>query len=131
VGLVGRLLPVVLLVGVFVLALGTFTSGGAFQAGALVAAGLFLLYLAGAPINRLLAGRGGALLLSPVRRRSWSPPSPGWRSACTLSNFAPRWAGAAIVAVETAVTVSIVVTLVVLLIAAAPDVEERERRETR
>ncbi len=121
VGLAGRLLPVVVLAGVFVLALGTFTSGGAFQAGALVAAGLFLLYLAGAPLARLLGGLGGGLLVITGSAAFLVAALAGLLFGLHALEFAPRWASGVIVAVETAVTLSIVVTLAVLLIAAPPD----------
>lgn len=130
-GLVGRLLPVVVLAGVFVLALGTFTSGGAFQAGALVAAGAFLLYLAGAPLARLLSGRSAGLLMITGAAAFLVAALAGVALGLRALELAPDHAAGAIVAVETAVTISIVVTLTVLLIAAPPDEPTRDEEEPR
>jgi len=124
VGLVRRLLPLLLLVAVFVLAIGTSGPGGAFQSGALFAAGGLLLFLAGYPITRLV---GGGLLRGLLIAGTVAFLMAGLAGivvGARALEFAPEVAAASILIIEITVTVSIVVTLVVLLVGAAPEVDD-------
>lgn len=121
VGLVRRLLPLLLLVAVFVLAMGTSGPGGAFQSSALLAAGGLLLFLAGYPITRLVQGTLLRVLLVAGAAAFLLPALVGIALGAQALEFAPRVAGGAILVIETIVVISLIVTLVVLLVGASPE----------
>jgi multisubunit Na+/H+ antiporter MnhB subunit len=110
---VGLLVPSIVVVGGYVLWIGSKEPGGAFQAAALLSGGLILLDLAGqgAPPHRLaparaLAGLGVlAFLLAGV-----------WAGAVTgvFLDYPAAVAGDVILAIEAAATVGIAVALLVL-----------------
>jgi multisubunit Na+/H+ antiporter MnhB subunit len=113
-GVARLLVPLMVLVGGYLLWLGTHAPGGAFQSGAVLAAAGVLLLLAGRrsvtalhalPLRlALLAGLLAFLLVALGTLLGGE----------LLLALPPRWAGPLILAVETAVTVSIAVTLAVL-----------------
>jgi multisubunit Na+/H+ antiporter MnhB subunit len=114
--LVGLLGPLIVLVAVHLLWLGDHAPGGAFQAGVVLAAGLVLLRLTGLPsVDRLpriallscvAVGFAAILLLAVLT--SLAPQS-------LPLEYPLAWAGMLILALETAATVSIGVTLAALV----------------
>jgi multisubunit Na+/H+ antiporter MnhB subunit len=115
-GLVRILAPVIVLVAGWLLVAGTTRPGGAFQAGALAAAGLILLYLGGRnrviPAGRtlrpvLVAGLAGFVAAA----FGTALVGDGW----LVLDVA--WAGTAIVTIEVVVTVSIAGGLAVIFVA--------------
>lgn len=115
-GAMARLLvPVLVLVIGWFLVAGSTRPGGAFQAGALLAGGLVMMYLAGIGSGQwvrrwlrplLVAGLGAFLLLA----FGTAALGEGW---LTMN---PAWAGTAILAVEAALTASIGATLAALFV---------------
>jgi multisubunit Na+/H+ antiporter MnhB subunit len=113
-GATALLIPVMILIGGYLLWRGTHAPGGAFQAGAVVGAAGVLLILAGYdpfrrlpdPALRALAVLGvfGFLAIAAVSALSGSP----------FLALAPRHAGSLIVAVEIAVAASVALTLTAL-----------------
>lgn len=125
--LIRVLVPLAIVVGVYLLWLGTDSPGGAFQAGAVLGAAGVLLRLSGyrsvgllaAPVLRasLMAGFAGFLLLATFLFLF------GW----TFLEFPPEFAGLLIIAVELLITWSVAVSFVALFAAAHPSaVHERE-----
>jgi multisubunit Na+/H+ antiporter MnhB subunit len=121
-GLVRVVVPVSVVVGGWLLVLGTSGPGGAFQAGALLAGALVLLRLSGrrspAPGRtslRLLLAAGAAVFLAVALGTAVFGGG--------LLVLDPAWAKESILAVEIALTVSIAVTLAELYVGdqTAPD----------
>lgn len=122
--------PLLVLLAAWILFAGSTRTGGAFQAGALLAGTWILLHLAGsAPVrwagksmNALLIVGVAAFLVAAlagvVLRGSWLA-------------LDPAWAGFAIVAVETALTPAVAVSLAVAFITLGrdPDVAPTEARD--
>lgn len=126
-GLAEALLPLIVVISAFILAIGTSHPGGAFQAGAVLAAGLVLLRLGGhqpvrsAPRRLLwIALLAAAIVLLVVAA------VPLLRGDALL-HLPPERAHATILAVEVAVTLSVAATLA-LMFAAAPPSRRRPRR---
>jgi multisubunit Na+/H+ antiporter MnhB subunit len=122
-GLVRVVVPVAVVVGGWLLVLGTSGPGGAFQAGALLAGALVLLRLAGhrspAPGRtslRLLLAAGAAVFLAVALGTAFLGGG--------LLVLDPAWAKEAILAVEIALTVSIAVTLAELYVGDQPAPDE-------
>ena len=119
-GLVRVLVPVAVVVGSWLLVIGTSGPGGAFQAGALLAGVLVLLRLAGyrspAPgrwsLRLLLAAGAGVFLAVALTTALFGDG---------LLVLDPAWAKEVILLVEIALTVSIAVTLAELYVADQPD----------
>ncbi|HSJ20010.1 MAG TPA: hydrogenase subunit MbhD domain-containing protein [Nocardioidaceae bacterium] len=114
--LVRVLVPVVLVVAGWLLVAGSIAPGGAFQAGAVLAGGLLLLRLGGwpaaVPASRwlrpaLATGLAGFLALAYLT----AVLGAGWL------DLDPAWAGEAIIALETLLTLSIGMTLAALFVA--------------
>jgi multisubunit Na+/H+ antiporter MnhB subunit len=114
VGLPRLMVPLMVLVGGYLLWLGTHAPGGAFQSGAVLASAGVLLLLTGhrsvavlrpAALRLLLLAGLVAFLLAALGTLLLGGP---------LLAFAPRWAGALILGIETLVTISIAVTLAAL-----------------
>ena len=120
-GLAEALLPVTVVVGIFVLSLGIHSPGGAFQGGAVLAAGLVMLRLGG---YRSVSGTSPSLLWAglaaatvafvvvaalPLLAGGHLLALPAWRAPGTI------------VVVELAVTVSVALTLAFLFVAAPPN----------
>lgn len=117
-GLAARMVPVVLLLGVLLLANGTSGPGGAFQAGAVFAAGALLMYFGG---YRLVLVSGGVvqdLLLIVGTFGFFAAAVATTAAGMRTLEFAPRFAGPAIVGIELAATVSIAATLLLIVLAA-------------
>jgi len=102
--------PLMLLAGVYLLWAGAFRPGGAFQAGAVLAAAAVLLHLAGlapawnAPGKRLRVGLAAGFLV-------FLGVAAALLAQGTLLQFPPAWAGALILLVEAALTVSLALIL--------------------
>ncbi|WP_349616416.1 hydrogenase subunit MbhD domain-containing protein [Azotobacter salinestris] len=114
------LAPLLVLTGGYLLWRGSHAPGGAFQGGALFAAALVLLRLAGLlpalrwsswPL-RLVLLIGLLLFLAVAAGTAWL--GAGWLS------YPPAWAGALILAIETAAILSIAFTLSLLVIGEEP-----------
>lgn len=115
------LTPLLILVAAYLLWAGAHAPGGAFQAGAVLAAAGVLMLLAG---WRLPA----ALAALPLRLVLVTGPAIFLLLAVLalllegkLLQFAPEWAGGFILIIETTAMISIGVTLVALFAGAAPD----------
>lgn len=120
------LAPLLILVAAYLLWAGAHAPGGAFQAGAVLAAAGVLLRLAG---WRLPAALGGL----PLRLVLVMGPGVFLALAVLtlllegkLLQFPPAWAGRLILVIETAATVSIGVTLAALFLGAPPGDAERQ-----
>lgn len=110
-GLPRLVVPPMVLVGGYLLWLGTHAPGGAFQSGAVLASAGVLLLLAGRP--SVVALRGGRLRVALVAGvATFLLAAVGTLlGGSRLLEFPPAHAGALILAIESAVTVSIAVTL--------------------
>lgn len=123
--LVRVVVPVSVVVSGWLLLLGTSGPGGAFQAGALLAGALVLLRLTGhrspAPGRRSLRG---LLVAGTVAFLGLAAGTALVGDGLLV--LAPSWAGAAVLAIETALTVSIGVTLAELYVADQPAPRHRD-----
>jgi multisubunit Na+/H+ antiporter MnhB subunit len=108
------LVPLMVLVGGYLLWLGTHAPGGAFQSGAVLAAAAVLLLLAGHRSVTVLHVRGLRLTLMAGVLAFLLVAVGTLLGGAALLALPTGWAGALILAVETAVTLSIAVTLAVL-----------------
>lgn len=111
------LIPILLLLSGWILVAGSTQPGGAFQAGAVLAAALIIGHLCGVPFTTP-RGRGGAALagigvLCFVVLGAIGPATGG-----VWLQLDPAWAGAAILAVEAVLTVGIAVALAMIFLAA-------------
>lgn len=120
-GLAQTLVPVIVVIGFFVLSMGVHSPGGAFQGGAVLAAGLVFLRLGGyravAAVSprtlwaALVAGVAVFLATAVAALAAGEPllHIPTWRAYATI------------VAVEGAVALSVATTLAFMFVAAAPE----------
>jgi multisubunit Na+/H+ antiporter MnhB subunit len=120
------LVPLLILVAAYLLWAGAHVPGGAFQAGAVLAAAGVLMLLAG---WRLPA----ALAALPLRLVLVAGPATFLLLAVIalllegrLLQFAPEWAGRLILVIETTAMISIGATLIALFAGAAPNKEDRQ-----
>lgn len=120
------LAPLLILVAAYLLWTGAHAPGGAFQAGAVLAAAGVLMLLAG---WRLPA----ALVVLPLRIVLVAGPATFLSLALIalileggLLQFPPEWAGRLILIIETTATISIGVTLIALFLGAPPGKEDRQ-----
>ena len=119
--LVGWLVPVIILVSGYLLWAGAHAPGGAFQAGALLAATGVLLRLSGHPtgglpvgtIGRVLFVVGVALFLTIGLSMTFSERA--------FLEYPVNWAGSLILAIETAATLAIAATLVTSYLCGDPE----------
>lgn len=120
------LVPVLLVLALWILVAGSSQPGGAFQAGALGAAALVIAHLCGIPYStprgrRALAVAGGGVLAFVLLGAFGLAATGAWLG------LDPSWAGAAILAIEAVLSVSIAVALAGIFVAAgAVDVERDE-----
>lgn len=121
------LVPFMLLLSAWLLWAGGFRSGGAFQAGAVLAAAGVLMRLAGIPIP-FMAGahwlRTGLVTGFSVFLLVALAGVPDGRP---LLAYPPAFAGALILLVETTLTLSIAMVLLGLFVSAAPDRDPEKR----
>lgn len=115
------LAPLMILVAAYLLWAGAHAPGGAFQAGAVLAAAGVLMLLAGWQLPAALAG-------FPLRLVLVSGPATFLLLAMItlllegrLLQFSPEWAGGLILIIETTATISIGATLVALFLGAPPN----------
>jgi multisubunit Na+/H+ antiporter MnhB subunit len=103
--------PAIVVVGVYLLWRGEHAPGGAFQAGALLAAGAVLASLCGVRIG---LGRASAPLAAAGLAAFVAVGLATLAARGAFLNYPPAWAGALIFAIEAAATASIAVTLALL-----------------
>ncbi len=120
------LVPLLILVAAYLLWAGAHAPGGAFQAGAVLAAAGVLMLLAG---WRLPA----ALAALPLRLVLVAGPATFLLFAVIalllegrLLQFSPEWAGRLILIIETTAMISIGATLIALFLGAPPNKEDRQ-----
>ena len=120
------LAPLLILVAAYLLWVGAHAPGGAFQAGAVLAAAGVLMLLSG---WRLPA----ALAALPLRLVLVAGPATFLLLAVVtlllegkLLQFPPEWAGRLILIIETTATISIGATLIALFLGAPPGKEDRQ-----
>jgi len=120
------LVPLLILVAAYLLWAGAHAPGGAFQAGAVLAAAGVLMLLSGWRLPAAL----GAL---PLRLILVAGPVTFLLLAVItllvegrLLQFSPEWAGRLILIIETTATISIGATLVALFLGAPPNKEDRQ-----
>jgi multisubunit Na+/H+ antiporter MnhB subunit len=112
------IVPASVLVGGFLLWLGTSAPGGAFQAGAVLGAGALLAWLAGARSVAALSARALAPLLVAGTAGFILMGALPLLAGDAMLQIPPAVATELIVAVEAAVTATVAITLPVLVIAA-------------
>jgi multisubunit Na+/H+ antiporter MnhB subunit len=119
------LAPLLILVAAYLLWAGAHAPGGAFQAGAVLAAAGVLMLLAGRRLPASLASL-------PLRLILVAGPATFLLLAVItlvlegrLLQFPPQWAGSLILIIETTATISIAATLIALFRGTPPDKEER------
>jgi multisubunit Na+/H+ antiporter MnhB subunit len=112
------LVPLMVLVGGYLLWLGTHAPGGAFQGGAVIAAGGILLLLAGRRGVTLLRGRAMPAVLAIGFITFLAAGVATVALGRVLLDYPPEAAGGLIITVEVAVTVAIAVGLATLFAAA-------------
>ncbi len=131
-GLTRWLVPLLIIVSGYLLWVGAHAPGGAFQAGALLAAAGVLLRLAGYPTGALARGialRGlivaGVALFLIVGLTMMLTGRP-------FLGYPVAWAGSLILAIETAATLGIAVTLIIAFMCGEPEgwPEEQAEQET-
>jgi len=120
------LAPLLILVAAYLLWAGAHAPGGAFQAGAVLAAAGVLMLLAGWQLPAALAAL-------PLRLVLVAGPATFLLLAVItlllegrLLQFSPEWAGRLILIIETTATISIGATLIALFLGAPPNKEDRQ-----
>ena len=114
------LLPLIVIVAAYVLWLGAFAPGGAFQAGAVLAAGGLLLFLSGtAPFTRL-SGWPVRMMLVLGFAVFLAVAGGGMATGNRLLEYPDGWAGSLILFIESSLTLSIACILVLLFLGAPP-----------
>lgn len=119
-GMVRVLLPVLVLAGGYLLWLGGHAPGGAFQAGALLAAGVVLWLFTGQRMSSRWSGLPLRLLLILGLFVFIATAAAPLLQGRTLLNYLPGWANILILLVETLLTGSIAAVLVVAVIGGRP-----------
>jgi multisubunit Na+/H+ antiporter MnhB subunit len=117
----GLLLPVMVLVAGYLLWRGAYGPGGAFQAGAILAAAGVLLILSGTNISERLGSNTIRLLLVLGVAVFAVVGAAVMLYSGHLLAYPPEWAGVLILFIEAAATVSIAVTLTGLFIGGEPE----------
>jgi multisubunit Na+/H+ antiporter MnhB subunit len=117
------LVPLAVLVATYVLWIGTKAPGGAFQAAAILGAGGVLMIVCGARPPRCTYRRWRVLLVTGLGVFLLVAAGGIMAGGCFLE-LSPRWASAAILLVETALTASIALILIVLFCGTSPEQDE-------
>ncbi len=120
------LVPVLMVLAVWVLVAGSSQPGGAFQSGALLAAAMVIGHLCGLPLTTprgrgAVAVSGGGVVAFVLLGVVGLAVTGAWLG------LDPSWAGAAILAIEAVLAVSIAVALVGVFLAAGANDVVRER----
>lgn len=118
--LVRLLFPMLVLAAGYLLWIGKYAAGGAFQAGVVGGAAAVLLWLAGHRSITALPGHVFRLLLVAGFAGFLLAASALLLFGNRLLEFPPRWAGALILAIEAAAAVSIALTVSTLIIGMQP-----------
>jgi multisubunit Na+/H+ antiporter MnhB subunit len=121
VGLVDWLVPALIITGAYLLWIGSSEPGGAFQAGALLAAAGVLLRLAGFAQAGLPAGMGLRITIVAGIAVFASVGLLVMLTGGFYLEYPPAWAGMLILLIETAAMFSITATLIVAFLGGRPD----------
>lgn len=117
---VGLLLPMAVLVAGYLLWIGKYDSGGAFQAGVVLGSGLILLWLSGSPGLVCLPGHVFRLLLVLGFGAFWSVAAALLLLDHGLLDYPESQAGNLILFIEACATLSIAWTMAALIIGIQP-----------
>lgn len=110
-------LPALLMVAIWILVAGTSRPGGAFQAGALIGAGLVIAHLTGMPM--LTPSLRVGLLIAGVSLAAFiGLAAIGFAITGAWFGMEPAWAGAAILTIEAVLAVGIGVALALVFLSA-------------
>jgi len=115
-----RLLPFIVIVAAYLLWVGKYAPGGAFQAGAVLAAGGVLLVTSAVRLNHI-AVKSIPIGLSIGLLTFLAVALATMISGRNFLQYPLPWAGALILAIEAAATISIAVILTILFIGRKPD----------
>lgn len=110
--------PLAVLGGIYLLALGTSEPGGAFQAGAIGAAAIVLLRLAGYGLDPLLRASVLVWLLAVGLVAFLAAGIVGSLGSAGFLDYPTAWATPLVLVVETAIAVSVAATLALLVVGA-------------
>jgi multisubunit Na+/H+ antiporter MnhB subunit len=119
-GLVSWLVPVLILTAGYLLWVGAHAPGGAFQAGATLAAAGVVLHLAGRPLTGLPAGSGLRILMAAGVAVFLAVGLSLLVMGQPFLGYPPAWAGALILIIESAAMLAIATTLVLAFVGAYP-----------
>ena len=119
-GLVGWLVPALILTAGYLLWVGAHAPGGAFQAGATLAAAGVVLHLAGRPRIGLPAGSGLRILMAAGVAVFLAVGLSLLVMGRPFLGYPPAWAGALILIIESAAMLAIAATLLLAFIGAYP-----------
>jgi multisubunit Na+/H+ antiporter MnhB subunit len=114
--LVVLLVPLAVLTGGYLLEAGAYAPGGAFQGGAVLAAGIVLLHLAGRETSALISTSRLSALLVLAAGLFLVAAITGLLFVGSLLEYPAGYAGAAVLVLETAATVSIAVALALVVV---------------
>jgi multisubunit Na+/H+ antiporter MnhB subunit len=113
---VSLLLPLVVLTAGYLLWIGKYNSGGAFQAGVVLGSGLILLWLSGSPALVRLPGRPFRVLLVLGFAAFWAVGSVLLFTGRELMEYPESQAGNLILFIEACATLSIAWTMAALIV---------------
>ncbi len=125
--LVRLLFPMLVLVSGYLLWMGKFAAGGAFQAGVVLGSGGVLLWLAGHPSLTNFPGRLFRSLLIVGFLSFLLASIANMAFGQAILAFPPAYAGTIILILEAAATLSIAATVSALIIGLQPVVRDRDR----
>ena len=120
------LVPLLILVAAYLLWAGAHAPGGAFQAGAVLAAAGVLMLLVGWRLPAALAALPVRLVLVAGPATFLSLAVIALLLEGRLLQFSPEWAGRLILLIETTAMISIGATLIALFLGAPPNKEDRQ-----
>ncbi len=125
--LIQLLFPMMVLVSGYLLWMGKFSSGGAFQAGVVLGAGGVLLWLAGHPSISGFSGRLFRFLLTVGFGSFLLVAFYNVLLSQAILDYPVAYAGTIILIIEAAATISIAVTVAALIIGLQPVIRDRDR----
>ena len=124
------LLPLLIVTAGYLLWVGAHAPGGAFQAGALLAAAAVLLRLGGDPAAGLPAGAARRWLLAGGVGVFLAVGLAVSLSGAAFLQYPETWSGSLILLIETAATLGIAVTLALAFIGGRPEDKHRTHKNT-
>ena len=125
--LIRLLFPMMVIVSGYLLWMGKFSAGGAFQAGVVLGSAGVLLWLAGHPSITNFPGRLFRFLLIVGFLSFLVASGVNLLYSGAILDFPPRYSGTIILFLETTATISIAVTVAALIIGLQPVVRDRDR----